>query len=195
MTDINEFPIAGQENNDPEGQLKQVNNNKTSGKKSRKKIVLGLLLVVILIVSVVGISFANKVRQFRHDGPLVFMIEKITEDMDLTAQQKQSIQQIKDEIKAKMESRKKEDHASAMTDFENAFRQDNLDKTTLDAIATKHEADKQEMKSFFEDELIKFHNILTADQRNKVADKMKDFRQNHKDKSNDKDGKKKFDNH
>ena len=37
------------------------------------------------------------------------------------------------------------------------------------------------MVGFFEDELIKFHSILNADQRNKVADKIKDFRENHKD--------------
>ncbi len=177
MTDINEFPIEGKESN-------ELNNTELSaknpGKRSpKKRIFLGILLALILVVSIAGISFANKMKHFRDDGPLVFMMEKITQDIDLTEQQKSQVQQIKDEVKTKMESRKK-DHESSMSDFENAFRQDNLDKTTLDAIADKNKADREEMKSFFEDELIKFHSVLTQAQRNKVADKIKDFRENHK---------------
>lgn len=193
MTDVNEFPISGQENNqnNPEAETPK----KPLRKKSKRRIALVLLLAVIIVVSVVGIGFANKMKHFRDDGPLVFMMEKMTEDLNLNDQQKKSVQDIKDEIKAKMESRKKADHESTMTEFENAFRQDNLDKTTLETIASKREADKQEMKSFFEDELIKFHGILTSEQRNKVADKMKDFRQNHKDWHKDKDQKNKPENH
>jgi|GEM_PF-970164 len=180
MTDINEFSIAGQDNNDSEN-TNPTPKQKPVKRKSKRKIVLGLLLTVVLVVSLVGIGFANKMKHFKDDGPLMFMMEKISEDIDLTPQQKSQVQSIKDEVKAKMESRKKSDHESGMTDFETAFRQDNLDKSTLESISTKHEADKQEMKSFFEDELIKFHSILTADQRNKVADKIKEFRESHKD--------------
>jgi Spy/CpxP family protein refolding chaperone len=34
---------------------------------------------------------------------------------------------------------------------------------------------RQEMKEFMMDEMIKFHAILTPEQRNKAADKMKNF--------------------
>jgi hypothetical protein len=189
MTDINEFPIAGKDNE----QNNEINENtkKHMNRRSKKKLFLGVLLGLVIIVSVVGISFANKLKHFEDDGPLVFMMDKMTGDLNLTDQQKSDVQKIKDEVKTKMESRKS-DRDSKMTDFETAFRQDNLDKPTLDAIADKNKADREDMKNFFEDELIKFHSILSSTQRNQVADKIKDFRENHK--SWHKDGKQKPEN-
>jgi protein CpxP len=179
MTDTNEFPIEGKGIPQIPGTSENPEYIKRGGNKSKKKILLISLLAVILIVSVAGIGFANKFRHFREDGPLVFMMEKVTEGLNLSDQQKKDVQQIKDEVKAKMES-KKSNRESGMSDFENAFRQDNLDKATLNSIAEKRQADREEMKSFMEDELIKFHSILTPDQRNKVADKVKDMRENHR---------------
>ena len=104
----------------------------------------------------------------------MMMIGKMTEDLNLTESQKTDVEKMRQEIKAKFEANmdKRHDDAGSMEDL---FRQDNLDKQQLENLRKKHEADREEMKSFMEDELIKFHNILTSDQRNKVADKMKDM--------------------
>jgi DNA integrity scanning protein DisA with diadenylate cyclase activity len=71
---------------------------------------------------------------------------------------------------------KKKDKPDEMSDFANAFKQDKLDKQTLESISKNQEADREEMKSFFMDELIKFHDVLTTEQRLKVVEKMKEFK-------------------
>lgn len=163
--------------------MNELTNQNEPVKKSAKwslgkKVFLTIFTAVFIVVGVAGFSFANKMKHFHDGGPLMMMLNKISDDLNLSTDQKTQVQAIKDEIKQKMESRKK-DHQSGMSDFENAFKQDKLDKETLKTIEQKHESDRQEMKEFFMDELIKFHDILTPDQRTQVVQKMEDMKKNH----------------
>jgi len=142
-----------------------------------KKVLLTLFTAVFIVVGAAGFSFANKMMHPR-GGQLMMMLDKISNDLNLSADQKTQVQAIKDEIKQKMQSRKK-DHQNGMSDFEEAFKQDKLDKETLKSIEQKHESDRQEMKEFMMDELVKFHDILTPDQRSQVVQKMEDMKKNH----------------
>jgi Spy/CpxP family protein refolding chaperone len=148
----------------------------TARKKTAKYWIIGSIVVLFLIAGVAGVSFARKFKHFHDDGPLGFMLGKITEDLDLNAQQKTEVQKIKDEIKAKMES-KKQNHQDRAAEFENLFKSDNLDRKALSDLNQKREADRQEMSEFFMDELIKFHDILTSSQRVKAVEKMKEMRE------------------
>ena len=164
--------------------MNEVTNQNETAKTAKKwsvgkKVFLTLLTAVFIVVGAAGFSFANKMMHPRNGGPLMMMLDKISNDLNLSADQKTQVQAIKDEIKQKMESRKK-DHQSGMSDFENAFKQDKLDKETLKTIEQKNEADRQEMKDFFMDELVKFHDILTPDQRAQVVQKMEDIKKDHK---------------
>lgn len=158
-------------------------------KRSKKKFFLWGFIIFFLIAGVTGVGIAQKVKQMRDGGPWLFMLNKITQDLNLTDQQKTDINKLKDEIKAKRESMKK-DRQSPMDDFANAFKQDKLDKETLKSIEQKHEANRQEMKDFMMDELIKFHDILTPDQRNQVVEKMKEMKDKRKEMFKDHDGNK-----
>jgi len=156
-------------------------------KSSLKYWLIGSLVVILLIIGIKGIGFAQKFKHFHDDGPLGFMLGKVTEDLDLNAQQKAEVQKIKDEIKAKMESRKqtRQDRAA---EFENLFKSDNLDRKALSDVYQKREADRQEMREFFMDELIKFHDILTSSQRVKAVEKMKEMREKFKKRRHKGDG-------
>jgi Spy/CpxP family protein refolding chaperone len=152
---------------------------KPERKSTVKYWVIGAIVVVLVITGIKGIGFAQKFKHFHDDGPLGFMLGKITEDLDLNAQQKTEVQKIKDEIKAKMESRK-QTHEERAAEFENLFKSDNLDRKALTDLYQKHETDRQEMREFFTDELIKFHDLLTPAQRVKAIDKMKEMREKFK---------------
>ena len=151
-----------------------------SKKRSSKKLLLWGLIIFFLISGVAGVTFAQKMKQFRDKGPMFFMMGKIVDDLNLTVQQKADVDKIREEIKAKRESMKK-DHESGMTDFENAFKQDKLDKETLKSIMQKREAQREEMKDFMLDELVKFHAILTPEQRTKAVEKVKEMREKGKE--------------
>ena len=143
-----------------------------------KRVSIVVLAVVIVVAGAGGISFAKKMKQLKDEGPRMFMLEKIVKDLNLTDAQKSQLQSIKDEIKAKMQSRKK-DNSSGMSDFGDAFKQDKLDKETLKSIEQKYEANREEMKDFMMDELIKFHDVLTPDQRTQVVQKIQEMKDKH----------------
>jgi Spy/CpxP family protein refolding chaperone len=66
------------------------------------------------------------------------------------------------------------------------FRSDSFDKQKALDLAKQRDADRDEMRNFMVDELAKFHAILTPDQRNKAADKMKEFREKRHEHKRDK---------
>jgi len=164
-------------------------NGNTKVRGSKKKYYVWGFIIFLLIAGITGVNFAQKMKKMRDGGPLMFMMNKVTKDMNLTDQQKADIEKIKQEIKAKRETMKK-DRGSKMDDFANAFKQDKLDKETLKSIDQKQEANRQDMKDFMMDELIKFHDVLTPDQRSQVAEKMKEMREKMKDRFKNKKDKK-----
>lgn len=146
-------------------------------KRAKKRtLLISLLIVLVGFMTIGGITFAQKMKHMRDDGPLFMMMEKISKDLNLTDQQKADMDKIKDEIKAKMES-KRENHKGDMKDFEDAFKQDKLDKQTLKQLMSKHDADREEMRDFMADEFIKFHALLTPEQRQKAIDKMHEMKE------------------
>lgn len=146
-------------------------------KKSRKKIILISSLAIFILIGLAGAGFTkNMVDKYIEGGPWGFMLDKITKDLNLSEQQQAEVNKIKDEIKAKKDAlrQKRKDHAS---EFEQMFRSDTFDKQKALELAKQREADREEMRNFIIDEMAKFHAILTPEQRNKVADKLKEKRE------------------
>ena len=75
MTDINEFPVAGQDNAEIQNTSENQALKQTLRKKSKKRFFLVVVIAIVLVVSIGGISFANKMKHLRDGGPLVFMME------------------------------------------------------------------------------------------------------------------------
>jgi Spy/CpxP family protein refolding chaperone len=175
--------------------MTNIESNQPQGIKKKmglKKYLLFSLVFIIVAGIAGGIVFAQKVKQYRDKGPLFFMMQKVTKELDLNEEQKAELDKIRQEIKSKMESRKK-DRDALFTDFENAFKQDKLDKQVLKDLAAKREAEKEDMKDFLMDELIKFHAILTPEQRTKAVEKFKEMREKRHKKLHDRNFDKPFD--
>ena len=88
---------------------------------SGKRIAIVLLAIIVIISGAASISFSSFMKPHHDGGPLMMMLEKITKDLNLSTDQKTQVQAIKDEIKAKMEAKKKDNKQSGMDDFANAF--------------------------------------------------------------------------
>lgn len=172
------------------GEIKMTNlnlNQETNQKERRcksffsnhRKFMLSALIVLFVITGLAGFGFMMKVKgvkdRMREDGPLMFLLDKVAKDLNLTDQQKTDVEKIREEIKQKIES-KRTKHEDSFDEFENLFKSDNLNKDALKQLAQKHETDREEMKEFFLEELVKFHSLLTPEQRNSVTEKMRDFR-------------------
>jgi Spy/CpxP family protein refolding chaperone len=175
MSTNNEL-ITPAEGSDKNSINKTKMNTKTSGKKY---FFLGALTTILLVVGIATFGFVTHWNHFGDHGPWGMMLDKVTKDLNLNDQQKSQLESIKAEIKAKMESNR-QNKGKGMDDFSNAFLQDNLDKQTLMDIDTKHETARKEMREFYYDEVVKFHDLLTSSQRQQVVDKMKELKSQHK---------------
>jgi len=142
-------------------------------KTKKAKIILSVCIIFFAFLTVSGIAVGRHFHKF-HDGPGAFLIDRISEKLDLTSSQKTQVEKIKTEIKEKFESRKS-DRGNMFEDFANEFRKDNLDKNALKELQSKKEQNKKEMEDFMMDKIIEFHNILTPEQRNKAMDAMKEM--------------------
>jgi Spy/CpxP family protein refolding chaperone len=138
---------------------------------TKRKVILALAVFLFLTASFAGVSFAKKLYHLKTGGPIGVMIDKVTEDMNLTNDQKAKITALKNDIKAKMEA-KKDSHQEKLDGFLEEFKKDNLDKATLENMYQQHDQDRTEMKDFAESKIIEFHNILTPEQRRQASDKM-----------------------
>lgn len=177
MSEINEPQIPNEEPAQPE----QNQNSKKRRRHGKRKFVIGAFIALFIVVTVVGIGFAkHRGDKFRGDHGHGFMIGRIIKDLDLTAQQKTEVDKIKEEIKAKMQENRSKRQETA-GEFEQMFRGDTFDKQKALELAGKRDAQKEEMKNFMVEQTAKVHALLTPDQRNKAADKMKEMREKRKD--------------
>jgi len=142
---------------------------------TKRKVLLSLAVFLFLTASFAGVSFAKKMYHLKTGGPVGMMIDKVTEDMTLSDDQKAKITALKNDIMAKMES-KKSGQKEKFNGFIDEFRKDNLDKASLESMFQKHEQERIEMRNYAESKIIEFHGILTPEQRKQAADKMEKIR-------------------
>lgn len=162
-----------QENLNPEQPEKKVRRLRSKS----KKVILSVLIIIFSVFAIKGILFARHIHKFA-DGPGDFIIERLSENLNLDAAQIAQLEKIKDEIKAKMEANKpgKDQRESMLNEFAEEFKKDNLDRNKLKELEDRKEMKMQEMKDFMMDKIIEFHNLLTPEQRIKAADNMKEMK-------------------
>lgn len=156
-------------------------NRKRFFTKTKQRILLSVIAVIIGTVSLAGISFAKKIHDLRKEGVISFVIDKVTEGMTLSNDQKSKIAALKIEIKTKVES-KKPARKEKFDNLVSEFKKDNLDKAALENMFKKNEQERTEMRDFAESKLIEFHNILTPAQRIQAAEKIEKMREKFQDK-------------
>lgn len=176
--------MNNEENQINQEQTASVPESKTKRKFLKLRFIVPAVIILFVIAGICGISYAKK--KFK-DGPHGFMIEMLTENLNLTADQKASVEKIKKEIREKMDARRN-DRAEGMQEFADEFKKGSLDKNRLKEIHQKREADKEEMESFIMDKIIEFHGILTPEQRTQAANNMMNMKDKFHDRMKNKPG-------
>ena len=169
----NQIDTTGSENPDK--------NKKGFFSTTKRKVLLSLAVFLFLTASFAGISFAKKMYHLKTGGPIGIIIDRVTEDMDLSSEQKAKITALKNDIMIKMES-KKSGSNEKFNSFIDEFRKDNIDKSSLESMFQKHELEKSEMREYAENKIIEFHSILTSEQRVQAADKLMKLKEKFYDK-------------
>jgi Spy/CpxP family protein refolding chaperone len=137
-------------------------------------------IIVISAIAVLGLGSALFIG-CRHGGPnrgAAFMMDYLTEALDLNEAQQAKADAIKDEILAKaqaMHPDKKQMHDEIKAQLGNA----EIDITRVKELVVEHRAKMDEMIDLVVNRVAEFHRTLSPEQRDKLIAKLEKFEKWH----------------
>lgn len=135
----------------------------------------GIFCIAIMVfISFLGSINCARKKPEKFEEKLSQMIDKISDSLSLTQDQKQKTAKIKDEILKK--SREIKDPGKEIEEaFTKQIKSDKFNEAELNKIIDSSNAIREEMLRFMISELAKFHAILTPEQRIKLAGILKEI--------------------
>ena len=117
----------------------------------KKWIVLAALF--IFITAGIGTYAFAKMHRFHEDGPLGFLIDRLTDGLDLSKDQKEQVERLKTTIKEKRDSQR-DTKNNGFDELISSFKNNDLDRNKLNDWDQKRSAKEQEMKEFAKDKIL-----------------------------------------
>jgi len=136
---------------------------------------LYLTLIAFLLISIAG--FAGCRRHSPHQKA-EFMVDYVSETLDLNESQKAHLDKIKDEMLEKgiqMRADKATMHAELITQL----RSEEIDQDRLKSMVTAHKVKMEELIDLAIVKLAEFHKTLSPEQREKLVAKLESFKKWH----------------
>jgi Spy/CpxP family protein refolding chaperone len=134
------------------------------------------LFVVLLLI--VGVATFSGCRRHSHAHKAEFMVDYISETLDLNESQKEQLNQIKDEVMGKA----KQMHADKEVMREELLAQlksEAIDTEVVKEMVAKHRARMDEIIDLLVESLAEFHKTLTPEQKDKLVAKIETFKKWH----------------
>ncbi|MCB1193276.1 MAG: Spy/CpxP family protein refolding chaperone [Leptospiraceae bacterium] len=140
-----------------------------------KNIQKNIFIFVLVVLTVAfTVTCEDKFHKMSPEKKAEKIVEKLSSNLNLDDEQKQKLNQIKDEVVAKMKANMK-NRGSFSKEFAEDIKSDTLNKEKLLQFL-KDRADKRNsMHEFMVDKFIEFHAILNPEQREKLAEKIEKF--------------------
>lgn len=136
---------------------------------------LHIVLITLLIGGVAGFAGC---RRHSHAQKAEFMVDYVTETLDLTESQQTQLNQIKDELMQKA-LQLHADRASMHEELVTQLRGEAIDQTRVKAMIAAHRARMDEIIDLIVERLAEFHRTLTAEQKEKLVAKIETFKKWH----------------
>ena len=139
----------------------------------RKTIITGTVIALSL-----SLLFFAGCRQRGHHKGAEFMIDYMSEALDLTDAQQAQLEDIKDEMFAKakeLHDQKKAQHEEFMT----LVQAEAIDPVQLKSMIAGHRAKMDEVVELAVDRVVAFHATLSAEQKEKLVEKIEKFHRFH----------------
>jgi Spy/CpxP family protein refolding chaperone len=136
------------------------------------------LTISIIALLIAGIAGLSGCRRHSHAHKAEFMVDYITETLDLTESQQEQLNRIKDELMEKaqqMHGNKESMHAELVAQL----RSEEIDQALVKAKIAEHRARMDEIVDLIVDRLAEFHKTLTAEQKEKLIAKLESFKKWH----------------
>ncbi len=150
---------------------------------SKKILIPGLIIIGILLGMTAGSFLQHPEKRYgkghkKSRGKIQdFMMHRMFKELKLTEDQKKIVNKIRDEIKSKIEALKgdKKEKEAVRSEIIKQIKQNNINKTAIMNIIKTKKAKKSEIENFMIEKLIKFHSILTPQQREELAKRIAKF--------------------
>jgi Spy/CpxP family protein refolding chaperone len=132
-------------------------------------------MIALLIAAVAGFSGC---RRHSHAHKAEFMVDYLSETLDLTASQKEQLNQIKDEVMAeakKMHANKESMHAELVAQL----RSEEIDQKLVKARIAEYRAKMDHLIDLLVVRIAEFHKTLSPEQKEKLVAKLETFKKWH----------------
>ncbi|UCE51005.1 MAG: periplasmic heavy metal sensor [Desulfobacterales bacterium] len=137
------------------------------------------VLYIALIVSLVfGVGLFSGCRPHGHHKGAEFMVDYVTEVLDLNEAQQEQLNQIKVELMGKvnqMRANKAKFHDEIMAQLSS----EEIDQARVKSMVAEHRAQMDEVIDLMIVQFSDFHRTLTPEQRTKLVNKVEDFHKWH----------------
>ncbi len=149
-----------------------------------KKSLKSYFLICILVTTLIAFEgcdrrkFGFPPRRFHPEKEADFLLERFARDLDLTEEQREKLNKIKDEIlEERKENREKqrEEHKEFMDKIVSLVKSDKITKEQIYKILEIRDEKMKKMNNFLIDKLIEIHEMLTPEQREEIAEKLEAF--------------------
>ena len=140
---------------------------------------LYLTLIAFLLISIAGFAGCRRHSPYQKAE---FMVDYVSETLDLNESQKAHLDQIKDELLEKgiqMRADKGAMHAELAAQLAAQLRSEEIDQDRLKAMVTDHKNKMEELIDLGIVRLAEFHKTLTPEQREKLVAKLESFKKWH----------------
>ena len=134
-----------------------------------------ILLIAVLFA---GLLTFTGCRHHRHPKGAEFMMDYMSEALDLNDVQMEALERIKEEILEKaeqMRADKKTTHQEIMI----LVGSEVMDKEKLKTVIANHRVQMDELVNLAVDRFVEFHQMLTPDQKAKLVSKLEKFEKWH----------------
>ncbi len=133
-------------------------------------------LVVLLLIA--GMAAFIGCRRHSHAHKAEFMVDYISETLDLNEIQKEQLDQIKDEVMVKAKQMHT-DKELMREELMAQLKSEAIDKEVVKEMVAKHRAHMDEIIDLLVDRLAEFHKTLSPEQRDKLVAKIETFKKWH----------------
>ncbi|MGD9301916.1 MAG: Spy/CpxP family protein refolding chaperone [Desulfobacterales bacterium] len=136
---------------------------------------LYLFLIALMVVAMAGFTGC---RRHSPGQKAEFMVDYVSETLDLNESQKAHLDQIKDELLEKG-VQMRADKAAMHSELLAQLRGEEIDQDLLKSMVTEHRIKMEEWIDLAIVKLAEFHKTLTPEQREKLVAKLERFKKWH----------------
>ena len=136
------------------------------------------LYILLIGMLISGVALFSGCRRHSHGHKAEFMVDYISETLDLNESQQAQLDQIKDELMAKarqMHADKESMHAELVAQL----RSEEIDQVRVKAVIAEHRTQMDEIVDLIVVRLAEFHKTLTPEQKEKLISKIETFKKWH----------------